>query len=100
MKEVKHNMDIIVKDRYSGKTTSAIQEAYWRRLPLVCMDEASKRCCTDMVKRMGYEYEVEVITVNECVRENGKYDEVVVDEAGVILERYLGAKINLATFNK
>lgn len=52
-------MDIIIKDRCSGKTTSAIQEAYLRRLPLVCMDEA-----------------------------------------GVILERYLGAKISLATFNK
>lgn len=91
-------MDMIIKERGLGETTSAIQEAYWRGLPLVCTDEASKKHHTDMAKRMGYD--IDVITANECAIRNGRYDEVVVDDADFVLEKCLGVKISLATFNR
>lgn len=91
-------MNILLAGRQRGKSTIAIREADRNGIPLVCPSESAKDSLLKTSKEMGCE--IEIITASECARRGNKYGSVVVDDANLVLEQLLKARVSFATLDK
>lgn len=83
--------DIYVGSRKSGKTTRLLLRAHETKIPILVQDKKMKRYLESVAKGIGL-HSVKVITLKEL--EENKAKKVILDEAQLMLEHFIRAKID------
>ncbi|MCY9758958.1 hypothetical protein M5X06_28040 [Paenibacillus alvei] len=83
--------DIYVGSRKSGKTTRLLLRAYETKIPILVQDNKMKRHLESAANRIGL-HSVKVLTLKEL--EGNKAKKVIIDEAQLMLEHFIRAKID------
>lgn len=96
-------MQVIQKPRGGGKTRELIELAHKYGYTIVCFNQTTKRNTKDLAKKLGLEIP-EPVTVWEIKQQEILHEKrdakIVVDDADVILQRYLETEIHVMTVSE
>lgn len=87
---------IINKGRQTGKTHDLIIVSHYTGFPIIVTNYVKKDIIINQAKDMGYD-DIPVFTVEEWWKKGGRFfgkNQVLVDDAEVIMERALGEYID------
>ena len=93
-------MKIISLPRKSGKTTAVIKESAKTRKYILVINKQQAQSIATIAQKSGYDIPFPV-TLDEIMNNKGPYiKEVIVDEAGVVLEHLIQKRITMLTITE
>lgn len=93
-------MKVVSLPRGAGKTSAAIMESYKTGRYILVMNKMQARMVFDRAQQLGLNIPFP-ITLHECRNSQGlNIEEVIVDEAGMVLETLLDKKVSMVTITE